>query len=154
MLQGFSEKRNRQSGAVFYYDSFGENGQMKTVSQRTLVKMMQVLEATHRSVVSPEHEAGMVYSEGEKSKFWSRALYENEFPEWFIKRAEESYAFEWDSILRELRTTAFFYTKDPGKREDTKAAKPEFSDVFQSDLLNDFALRCFRRDHSIVGVLG
>ena len=39
----------------------------------------------------------------------ARVLYENDFPDWFVKHAEQSYTFDWECILRDVRSTSFFF---------------------------------------------
>jgi hypothetical protein len=66
---------------------------MKTISQRTIVRMM---EAFAQFSSTPSH-------------LQARELYESEFPDWFVTHAEDHYEFNWDSILRDLRNRRFFY---------------------------------------------
>jgi hypothetical protein len=68
---------------------------MRRLSQRTLVRMMEVL------------------GEAKGLTNFSRLLYEKDFPDWFVLRASSEYHFYWDRILVSLRNQAFFYP-DPG----------------------------------------
>jgi hypothetical protein len=63
---------------------------MKKLSQRTLVRMMEVLTAAH--ITNP-----------------SRLLYEHDFPDWFVVHAGSQYQFKWDGILITLRNGRFFF---------------------------------------------
>jgi hypothetical protein len=83
---------------------------MKTISQRTIVRMMEAL--TQLSSVP--------------SYLQARELYESEFPDWFVTHAEDHYEFNWDNILRDLRNRRFFY---PGYSD--------FSDNITGVYLND-----------------
>ncbi len=64
---------------------------MKKLSQRTLVRMMEVLEGC----------SGRVNM--------SRFLYEHNFPDWFVIHAASYYQFDWQGIVMTLRNTRFFY---------------------------------------------
>ncbi len=64
---------------------------MKKPSQRTMVRVMEVLEG-HGGKVN-----------------MSRFLYEHEFEDWFVIHAESYYYFDWQRILMALRNTQFFY---------------------------------------------
>jgi hypothetical protein len=64
---------------------------MKQLSQRTLVRMMEVLGAA-----TPMTN-------------FSRLLYENDFQDWFVVHASSDLQFDWDRILVTLRNGSFFF---------------------------------------------
>src|SRR5690349_24445016 len=69
--------------------------ELKRLSQRTLVRMMEVF----------------------KNQFWPNDrvfnfLYEHDFADWFLRHAQTNYDFEWQQILVDLRNTHFFYPGD------------------------------------------
>jgi hypothetical protein len=68
---------------------------MKKLSQRTLVRVMDALGATHRG-----------------SELMYKFLYEHDFPEWFVTVARVHYGFDWEQILVSLRNARFFYPGD------------------------------------------
>ncbi len=72
---------------------------MKKISQRTIVKLMEVLE-----------ELGSVSSDEYAALDFSKFLYEHDFPDWFVIHAEAQYEFSWKRILIDLRNTRFFYS--------------------------------------------
>lgn len=63
---------------------------MKPPSQRTLARMMSVLTSAAQLPT------------------FSRFLYENDFPDWFLTQAASFYEFNWDRILPDLRSGRFF----------------------------------------------
>src|SRR5579884_2265495 len=69
--------------------------QLKPLSQRTLVRMMEVLE-------------NLFWPNDRFYKF----LYEHGFPDWFLTHAQSHYDFDWQRILVNLRNTHFFYPGD------------------------------------------
>jgi hypothetical protein len=64
---------------------------LKQVSQRTLVRMMEAFS-------------------GMEPRDCSRTLYANDFADWFIRNVERHYRFNWDRILPDLRGGRFFFT--------------------------------------------
>jgi hypothetical protein len=64
---------------------------MKQLSQRTLVRMMEVLGAASRTTN------------------FSRLLYEYDFLDWFVVHASSYHQFNWDGILITLRNGRFFF---------------------------------------------
>jgi hypothetical protein len=85
------------------------------LSRRTLARMMELLEVVNRTLARGRPSgliAGRVVRTDphEIPKYWSRKLFEEEFPEWFIAHAESMYSFDWDRILRDLDSERFFYT--------------------------------------------
>jgi len=68
------------------------------LSQQTLVRMMEVLGQADSRFRGDAHYT-----------YWSRLLYEYDFPEWFIEIAAPSHYFSWDETVRELRKRSFFY---------------------------------------------
>jgi hypothetical protein len=64
---------------------------MKQLSQRTLVRMMEVLGAS-----TPVTN-------------FSRLLFENDFQDWFVLHASSYFQLNWDSILVALRNGSFFF---------------------------------------------
>ena len=63
---------------------------MKPLSQRTLVRMMEVFS-------------------GARSINFARLLYEHDFPAWFVSQATGGYLLDWDEIFVSLRTGRFFF---------------------------------------------
>jgi hypothetical protein len=86
------------------------------LSRRTLARMMEFLEHLNKTFESWERRRAererRRYWEGEAtSKFWSRLLFEHEFPEEVVQHAEKHYKFDWDRIVRSLDTGEFFFTE-------------------------------------------
>lgn len=92
-----------------YYDP------ARKLSQRTLVAMWQALE-------SASHD------------FRNDMLYAHDFPEWFVTHAEAYYGFNWQRIVRDLRSANFFY--------------PGYSDHSRSNITGSFL---DRRDAGVQG---
>lgn len=65
---------------------------MKQLSQRTLVRMMEA-----------------IWKMSIDTHVWSRLLYEKDFPDWFVTHCEIHYIYDWDHILRDLRSTRFVF---------------------------------------------
>jgi hypothetical protein len=47
--------------------------------------------------------------EDTKYKYWSRLLFEHDFPDWFVEIAGNNYFFYWDRRIRDLRSRQFFW---------------------------------------------
>jgi hypothetical protein len=68
------------------------------LSQRTLVRLMDVLEA--QTTVTSDMQRGFDFYP------W---LYEHDFPHWFVTHAQSNYLFEWRRIIVDLRNGEFFF---------------------------------------------
>lgn len=55
-------------------------------------------------------EFGSAHHELEEPPDLTTFFYENNFPDWFITRARDSYSFDWRRIIPDLRNTNFFFT--------------------------------------------
>ena len=86
---------------------------MKRISQRTLVRMMEVMEIMDRAAVEKPRSGDAFSSLAAAKKFWRRLLLENEFPAWFVAKADQGLDFPWDSVLVKLRDGTFFQPSDP-----------------------------------------
>lgn len=86
---------------------------MNQLSQRTLVRMMEVMERMHRAAAPPpprlRPRGTYTVAGASEAQFWSRLLYEKDFKDWFVTHSESFYTYNWDSILRDLRSTRFFF---------------------------------------------
>ena len=88
---------------------------MNTLSQRTLVRMMELFGRADSRVENAGYAAARrAYryhlSGGDSSQYWSRVLFEHDFPDWFIKAAPgNTFTFYWDRIIRDLRSGQFFW---------------------------------------------
>lgn len=82
---------------------------MRQLSRRTLVRMMEIMEWLDRTAAPPQPSDHDIVVRAPQAKYWSRLLYENDFPDSFISHAEKEYDFAWDAILRDLREGKFFF---------------------------------------------
>ncbi len=71
----------------------------KELSQKTLVRVMEALEE-YGAPTGELDDPGVNFT---------RFLYENEFPTWFVLHAETSYSFNWQGIIIDLRSGRFFF---------------------------------------------
>jgi hypothetical protein len=74
----------------------------KRLSQRTLVEVMQALEA----YADPGMEPGV---ELESPVNFTKFLYRNDFFPWFVLHAETYYNFDWQRVIIDLRSSRFFF---------------------------------------------
>lgn len=88
----------------------------RRLSQRTIVAMWQALGAA-------SHD------------FRTDMLYANDFPEWFITHAENDYRFGWERILRDLRSSRFFF---PGYCDSRNNITGQFLDEGDANGLGEF----------------
>ena len=100
-------------------------GLSKKLSQHSLVRVMEAMEkieeADRQEYRTRMHRTKRYIVVGAREKkFWSRLLYEKDFPELFIKRAQSQYNFDWDRILRDLRSGSFFLTMDELVAEESQ----------------------------------
>jgi hypothetical protein len=76
---------------------------MKRISQRTMVAVMRAFRSH-----------GTSNDELEEPPDVGELLYENDFPDWFVRRITgERYYSNWSSILPDLRNTDFFFVGGP-----------------------------------------
>lgn len=100
------------------------------LSQRTLV-------ATWQALGSASHD------------FRSDLLYASDFPEWFIRHAETHYGFDWQEILRNLRSRQFFY---PGYCDQMSNITGRFLSAQDADALGEYLIQ--RLAAVVVATLG
>ncbi len=82
---------------------------MPRVSQRSLVRLMSALDAIGRAnAVMIPSGGGYFRNRSADAKFWSRTLFENEFPGPLVDRIVQVYELDWDRIIKDLRSTRFF----------------------------------------------
>jgi hypothetical protein len=87
----------------------------RQLSQRTLVAMWQTLEVA-------------------SSDFGSDMLYAHDFPEWFVAHTENHYSFDWEQVLRGLRSRRFFY---PGYCDSLSNITGQFLDTQGANALGE-----------------
>jgi hypothetical protein len=80
---------------------------MNRLSQRTLVRMMEVMERMGRAVTATPRRGHLGDFASAEKRPWSRLLLENEFPPWLVSKAERMYDFAWDRILLDLHDGKF-----------------------------------------------
>ena len=71
------------------------------LSQKTLVRLMELIGQADKMITGDSQYT-----------YWSRILYEYDFPDWFIEIAAPNLFFDWDRLIRELRKKSFFYGED------------------------------------------
>src|SRR5688572_14623631 len=82
-----------------------------TLSQRTLVRMMDLLGKVNDSledIASRDYKRRNYYyvSGSATDQYWSRRLYEHEFGDRFVELARKKY-WNWDTVLKQLRSGEF-----------------------------------------------
>jgi hypothetical protein len=96
---------------------------MKVLSQRTLVRMMEVLTAARPSIG------------------FSRLLYEHDFPDWFVAQVGAGYDFDWDSILVALRRGSFFFPRNDYFAVPGRTISGEYLNPAESKVLGELFLQ-------------
>src|SRR5712692_8246499 len=71
----------------------------KKLSQKTLVRVMEALEE-YGAPTGELDDPGVNFT---------RFLYENDFPTWFVIHSESYYKFDWQRIIIDLHSKRFFY---------------------------------------------
>lgn len=89
------------------------------LSQRTLVALWQALTAA-------SHD------------FRSDLLYASDFPDWFVRHSEAHYSFDWQEIIRDLRSRRFFY---PGSCDQMSNITGEFLDDRDASALGELLIQ-------------
>jgi hypothetical protein len=86
------------------------------LSRRTLTRLLEVIDSINAAFEgvarrASEH-ARTNYIHGEATwKQWERILFEHEVPDFVLDHAGSQYQFDWDRMVRDLATGAFFYTQ-------------------------------------------